>query len=261
MKFFLVLCMLFTLPAFSQSFEAVLNEEGLRAYQKTLYLGLRAKCASCHGDGGMAIGHSVSDVTSAYAMSRELVDFANIENSRFVTKVRAQHWKRHDPTQNGMPEEEMVSLLNAWWTEGEFDVGQKRDFVSREVAIPANLPRMKEGRFTNMSWDMGASRADLAGCTATVDIQLAQEPVDSIPGAYRVKNPRISCTKQNIKLQSVYFSVSGELAKYENIYERVNMTVPRGAGETLMSSEIMILIQRKSSDTLSLLVNRLQLGQ
>src|SRR5262245_38482324 len=99
----------------AQAQDDIIDEVGLKAYEQTLYTGLRASCVQCHGDGGIAIGHSVANSRDAYLVSKQLVDFSNLEMSRFVSKIKSKHWLRHDPNAKGMDEATMMSYLKAWW--------------------------------------------------------------------------------------------------------------------------------------------------
>lgn len=239
--------------AFAQ--DDIITEEGLKAYEKTLYPALRAACVQCHGDGGVAIGHSVADSREAYLNSKQLVDFSSLENSRFVAKVKTKHWLRHDPNAKGMEPEAMMELLQAWWDEGESRANSKFEAISSRVEIPSNLPEMKDGRYLTLNWKLDTDRAKL-GCTATVDIQRAKYPTDTVPGSYRVKNPKMKCRGQDVEIQSVYYAISDEVRQYENIYAPVKMTIPKNGDEKLLSNEIMILVQRETKDTITMLIRK-----
>jgi hypothetical protein len=239
--------------AFAQ--DDIITEEGLKAYEKTLFPALRASCVQCHGDGGMAIGHSVADSREAYLNSKQLVDFTSIENSRFVAKVKAKHWLRHDPNAKGMEPEAMIAYLQGWWNEGESRANSKFEAISTRVEIPANLPEMKDLRFVTLNWNLNTDRANL-GCTASVDIQRAKFPTETVPGSYRVKNPKMKCRGQDVEIQSVYYAISDEIRQYENIYSTVKMTIPKNGEEKMLSNEIMILVQRETKDTITMLIRK-----
>jgi hypothetical protein len=128
------------------------NKISLESFSKTLYPLLRARCINCHGDGGIAIGHSVSDVEAAFKVSNTLVDFSNLENSRFTTMVRRKHWLNYDPQATGMTEDEMVSALKNWWDQGASEDVDAFDFEAAPVLVPENLPDIASGAFMTLTW-------------------------------------------------------------------------------------------------------------
>lgn len=239
-------------PAFAAG-----DDIGFLAFQHTLYPRLRTSCVACHGDGGRAAGHSVSDPHEAYLNAKEFVDFSNLQNSPFVRRVRSRHWASYDPTQMGMTEADMLTALGDWWTEGEFASSQRFAFRSAAVALPADLPLMSSGQYATLTWDLGLGTPALPGCVAAVDAQRARPVSENIAGAYRVRGLQIACTGAGHRLHGFRLFVSGQTAAYENIYASADATIPADGSSVLIDAENMILIQRAPADTLSLYVEML----
>jgi hypothetical protein len=226
-----------------------------------LYPRLRLSCVACHGDGGIAVGHSVADPRVAYRNSLDFVDFSDLPSSTFMRRVRSRHWASHDPTQTGMSESDMLAALTDWWTEGEFASSQRFAFRSAPVPVPADLPLMPSGQYATLTWDLSAGQPALPGCAATVEIQRAKPPTDKQSGAYRVRNLRVSCVGAGHRLRGFRLFVSGQTAAYENIYAADEATVTPDGTPTLVDAENMILIQRTPADTLSLYVETMDSGR
>lgn len=242
-----------------------INPIGVHAFESTLFPVLRQKCSQCHGDGATAIGHSVSDVTKAYQAARLFVNFSNLEYSEFIDRVKSRHWKEYDTNAQGMPVEEMRQLLRNWWTAGESDVVPQYDLISTAVRLPYPLPTMAQGQFKRVEW--GNFDPPYSNCAASVEIQSVVYGPEQKIVAYRVRNPRFGCLDKTVLVQGVYFSVSGDLAPYENIYKSVDKTISTvefNSG-TALSSELMILEPRldpsAQAETLRLMIKRLSTVQ
>jgi hypothetical protein len=230
------------------------DDLGFQAFQKTLYPRLRKSCVACHGDGGIAVGHSVSDPRIAYGNAKDFVDFSDLKDSTFVKRVRSRHWASHDPTQAGMSEADMLTALTDWWTEGEFAASQRFAYRGAGVPLPAELPFMSSGNYATVSFDLSQGEPALPGCHAMLDVQRAKAPSENIAGAYRVRNLQLSCAGTAHRLRGFRIFVSNQTAAYENIYASDEVTVPADGSAVLVDGENMVLLQRSPDDSLSLFV-------
>jgi hypothetical protein len=201
----------------------------------------------------------VSDLSKAYGVARQYADFSSLEESTFVKRVRSKHWLKYDPTQKGMSDGEILPLLRAWWDEGEFSTGRSFEFFSAPVEIPQNLPFMSEGQYGVLTWDMGAGDSRLSGCGVKIRIQRAKPADEGHPGAYRVRDLTARCTKSGFSAKGIYLFVSEESASYENIFSQLSLNIAADGVERLTETEPMILIQRRPSDTLKLVFEKLSL--
>ncbi len=230
---------------------------GLKAFGKTLYPRLRQSCISCHGDGGQSVGHSVADMAKAYSVAKNYVEFDSLEKSAFSKVVRNKHWLKYDENQKGMEGDEMVALLQAWWTEGEFAAGSRYDYVSAPIALPENLPLMQEHKYAELEWNLGETDARLIGCKAKTKIQRAQFSTEKIRGSYRVRDFKFICVKNNLSLNGIYFFVTDQSAVFENLYQNLGVQVIAGAQEVSVITEPMILIQREAADSLKIVFEKI----
>lgn len=233
----------------------IIFEDALIAFQNTLYPALKSQCAKCHGDQGPETPHSVSDVKVAYSNTKQLVNFSDIENSRFMKMIQKKHWLKDDPTSVGFSVDEARQHLHNWWTQGESQSQSNTfSYISTDVTIPVPLPLMTidPTKFVVLSWDLSQTAQNLSGCRLTLEIQQARSSTDEIPASYRVKNPTMWCLNQKIKISGLYFAVNGILAPYENIFSEVSAQVD--ASHVLLSSQIMILIARSTQDSLRVLI-------
>lgn len=237
----------------------IVFEEGLTAFKTTLYPLLRERCIKCHGQGGEAIQHSSPDVTEAYLNSKELVDFNDPMKSIFYRRVKSQHWLKHDPTQQGMTESEILDGINRWWEAGEKNVVNSYQLQSLEVALPANLPQMKEGKWVTLSWNLELGGA-YKGCSIQVDIQKASEATPDYMGSYRVRNPAVKCSQSSYRFTGLFFSVSNQIANYENIFKNSVAQSSMSSSYTSFSNEYMILLQRRRDqpDTLKAVIQKIE---
>jgi len=258
MKIYLIILLLALFQKAQAQSDDIISPEGLQAFEKTLYPQLRVSCVQCHGDGGVAIGHSVSDIREAYLNSKQLVDFSAIETSRFVIKVKAKHWLRHDPNARGMEVEQMMTYLNDWWQAGESKV-VRFEVLSNRLSLPDQLPEMKDGQFLTLTWDLSGERAQLPGCSASVEIQRATHPMDSIPGSYRIRNPKMKCNGQNVEVEGIHFVISSETRQFENIYAPVRSVIPKTGEDIVLSPEIMIAIQRQKKDDVAFAIRQVKI--
>lgn len=239
---------------------AGIADGGLVAFERTMYIGLRQNCIACHGDGGIAVGHSVSDVKAAYAEAKTLVDFSEPTDSRFYKMVKRKHWLKYDSTALGMTEEEILKFMRQWWDEGESQAGKQFALVTQPLLLPKDLPLRESGKYLNINWNLELSEPRLKGCVASVDIQRATSTSGEIKGSYHLKNPAILCSLQSISIKGVYFSVSDQLASYENIYSWVDMSIEvNPSNKTVLSKQTMVLIERKAQDTISFLMENFSL--
>jgi len=239
-------------------------EGGLTAYQQTLYPIQRQYCIACHGDGGMAIGHSVADPKLAYTTTRTLVDFMNVSSSTLLTKVKEQHWMDYGGSGIPVTVDQIQSLIEQWWSGGEAACPSTADLTSTALSIPSDLPARASNQFLTLKWDLGATNAKFLGCTLSVDIQQFTPSQNPIPGSYRLKSPRIGCTRAGITVSGVWFPVSGSVQGYENVFASIEQTlspVPSEDQLVELSQDESIVIQRNftANDTLSVLIEHLQL--
>lgn len=222
--------------------------EGLQSFKKTLHPLLQARCVACHGDDGYVIEHSQSNAPAAYAISKQLVNFENIYTSTFMRKVRSAHWLNSDSNEMGMTEAEMDAALKAWWEGGEKLCPPDLTFQSSEVGIPQNLPVRSSGTYTSMQWDLGVIAPGFKSCILKVDIQRFSAENGSVPGAFRLSRPRISCDSGKTKIKTVRFSLNGITNSFENIYEDINTEISHDGSEKILSTELMIVIDQISEE-------------
>lgn len=218
-------------------------EAGQRAFAKTLHPVLRAKCIACHDVGGIGPEHSAADIAVAYPIARMPVNFMDIGSSLFVKKVAQKHWLNYDDTAQGMLVSELAPLIQAWWDEGEAECEVSYAYKSGNLALPSDLPTRSDGKYTTLEWNLG-------DCALSVDVQEFAPVTETNLGAYRVKAPRITCTKAH-HIEGLRFFVNGESEVFENIYDSVKVDIPASANVTTLSREGMILLRRSNKDTLS----------
>lgn len=238
-------------------------ESGLQAYQQTLYPLQRQYCVACHGDGGIAIGHSVSDPKAAYSVTRGLIDFIDIDSSVLMTRFKQKHWLSYGGSAIPLTPDQLREQIRQWWSQGESSCPSLADFTSQALAIPASLPTRASGKYQTLSWDLGQRSGSLQGCLFQVDIQEFSPTHDSIPGSYRVRLPRIGCVGKAVSVAGLWFPVSGSVQGYENEFADVSMEVPpvaAGTDAVVLSQRYGILIERNltsSGDTLAVMFEHL----
>ena len=239
-------------------------QPGLEAYQKTLYPLQRKYCISCHGDGGIAVGHSVSDPEKAYTVTRSLINFSDIESSTLIFKFKQKHWQNYGGPQIPVAPEEVSSLIQSWWDLGENVCPKLQDFVSDEIVIPNNLPDRASGKFASVGWDFRREKSPLDGCRFVVDIQRFTKSQPSILGSYRIKNPRISCWTKSVVIKGLWFPINGQIQGFENTYADSEWKIDANSDPTqftLLSSEYGILLERKAdTNSLSVMIDHVKLG-
>lgn len=235
------------------------DQAGFHAFSSTIYPQLRAQCTPCHGDNGIAVGHSVSDPMQAYVQAKNFVDFSSIASSTFVKKVRAKHWLRYDPNKVGLEEDEITSLLHSWWNEGEFMSGQAFAYTSAAIQLPQDLPAMSSGQYQEISWNLGAGDERLEGCVISTKIQRARYRSGQVPGSYRLKDLDTSCEDSSFSAHGIFFLVSQRIAPYENYLEST-FVEGRKNESVMVTTEPVILIQRDEVDILQIVFADLTVG-
>ena len=71
--------------------------DGLAAFTKNLYTPiLRQSCVECHDANQNGPPHSTGDVNASYALIKTYVNFAQIDKSRIISRVKSQHWLNYD---------------------------------------------------------------------------------------------------------------------------------------------------------------------
>lgn len=236
--------------------QQIVFDEGLLAFEQTLYPKLRQNCSACHGDGGLQVGHSVSQVKQAYLVAKEYADFSNPTNSIFYRKVKKQHWLKSDPNAKGMTENEIAQAMNDWWLGGENKIASTYALVTEEIQLPVVLPKMSDGGWLGIKWDLGKTNIAYDGCTFSLDIQKVSDnkPDEAPTGSYRVKNPTISCLKKGFRFSGLLISVSQEVASFENIYADSEAQSIQSSVPSLFNNEIMILLQRNLKNNDKILI-------
>lgn len=218
--------------------------EGLESFKKNMHPLLVQRCANCHGDDGVVIGHSQSDASKAYNISKKFANFSNLYASTFVRKVKGEHWLDMDPDEEGMSVAEMEGALKAWWEGGEKVCPPALTVVSKPLQIPVNLPERISGQYVSVSWDLTTSGRGLAGCTFKVEIQRFTSESGAVPGAFRLRRPSVSCAAGTMKIQRVRFMLNDVANSFENIFEDVSTTVVHDGTDKILSDELMIVIDQ-----------------
>ncbi len=238
----------------------VIVEEGLKAFEQTLYPMLRTSCTKCHGDGGIAIGHSVSNVKIAYLNSKEFVDFENPTKSIFFRRVKSQHWLKNDPTQTGMTENQILEGMRAWYEAGEKNASASFQLQTTEIQLPNTLPSIEAGKWQTMNWNLEQQDAVYKGCALKIEIQQSSKATPDFVGSYRVRNPMVRCSGSSFRLSGLFVAISNETASFENIYKDAVAQSSVSTDYTSFSNEIMILMQRKRdvADSIKILIKKIE---
>jgi cytochrome c553 len=232
MRYLIVAIIYFSMPFMTSA--QTICEEGLSGFKKTLYPQLVKSCVECHGDNGIQTKHSASDPRVAYAAARGLVDFNQIQKSRFYTKVRNAHWLDYNENATGMTLSEMDQALAAWRDSGEAQCPEPFKMRSSQIPIP-DLPDRASGNFKPLTWSMGE-------CSVAVDVQIFSAEMGSVPTSYRLKNPRIKCPSGRHQIERVRFFVDDNTQAYENIYDSVSIELIHDNTYKILSDEFLIII-------------------
>ena len=247
-KFILPLLLLVTTFSYADQ----MCDAGLESFEKTVYPLLRERCVNCHGDGGISVGHAVSNVKDAYSTALGFTLFNQLENSIFVNQVRQKHWLEYDSAEKGATTDEVLEALSAWWSGGQSECGMNAFISTSPVPIPTQLPLFPENRFVTLSWELQEINPLWKGMKFLVDIQRHTIRGEKAPGSYRVVYPRVESNGQTVDLSGIRFLVSGQRESFENVYEPVSVNLSSRAGEVVtLSQDHMILLQRNDSDTLT----------
>jgi hypothetical protein len=221
-------------------------EDGFVSFRKTFHPFVRNRCANCHGDGGTLIQFAAKDPTEAYSEAIWLTNFDDMERSRFFIKAKAQHWfsKPKYKDGDGAKLVEVTQALYRWWNQGQFLCTKKFEMDSEGLVLK-NLPTRKENKYKSYTWNL--SSAGLNGVDVSADVQKFSDPEGNLSGSYRLQNLQIK-TDSKINIKGIWFSVSGQMAAYENSFEDIDLELEPKNNKQKISDSNLILIQRKKVD-------------
>ncbi len=239
--------------------------DGLDAFTKNVYKPiLRQTCVSCHDNDQDAPPHSSADVLASYTMIKSYVDFAQLEKSRIISRVKSQHWINYDPKATGTTVPIMLSALQSWWDGGEKSCATAATPQSAGVLIPSGLPSFPEERYVNMTWKLDSLGAAFVGSQFSVDVQVFATPTATTPGAYRLRSPRFASVKAGVKIGGVQIYLNKKLQATASSWANMNaeigghLTSSKASGEevfltapTLSSRHVILIQDQAAGDMLS----------
>jgi len=237
-------------------------DSGVEAFRQTLYPLLRTSCIECHGEGGIAVPHSTSDLQEAYSNAINFTNFSNPSASRFVERVASRHWLNYPPFPNNIQvsSEEVIDAIDLWWQQGQVSCRSEHDVVTAAHLLTELGEEVRE-RWITLRWDLGELNSDYRGVEFAVDVQRFSARSSTLPGSYRLKQPRIFVSQGTVRLASLWVSVNGEVAAYENIYDSINQEVSASNDYTVLSDQHMIVIQRENVDELRVLIRNFRIDR
>jgi hypothetical protein len=177
-------------------------------------------------------------VAQAYVLSRPLANFTDSARSRFIRKVRQEHWLDYDPQERGATESEMLAALTDWWERGEKDCPPPFNLSTEKVSLGRDLP-WYPGGFLTVRWELSGSGS---GCSFLLDVQNFSAAEGEIPGSLRVSDPRLNCVSGTTSVRGLRVLVDGQSSAFENIYDDLQHKHDHDGSDVFLSREKMILI-------------------
>jgi len=204
----------------------------MAAFEESVYAITTTRCTGCH-DSGVGPQFAVNDVASAYEVSKGLVAFQNVPQSRLVIRMTDGHCG----ADCGSSGTEMINAIRYWWDNGEGGTGPADTLggVSTfERLIPTNLPTGNQ--YASIQWDLGTISSHLGGVTFSIEIQ------DYSESAYRVRNPRIISNLSPVDVKDLKVLINGNYDPRDNLYTVVDERV-EGNTDLLLSQDLMLILK------------------
>ena len=193
--------------------------DGIAAFNKNLYTPiLRQNCIECHDQNGDGPPHSTADVNASYALIKTYVDFAQIDKSRIISRVKSQHWLNYDPKATGTTVDLMTAALQNWFDQGEKSCPNSATAQSSMTLIPTTLPVYPDDHFTTLTWKLDSLGSAFVGSQFSVDIQIFSAATSTTLAAYRLKQPRFASLKPGVKIGGVQLYLNQKLQVTSNAW-------------------------------------------
>lgn len=246
--------------------------DGIAAFTKNVYTPiLRQSCVECHDENEDGPPHSTADVQASYAAIKSYVDFAQLDKSRLVSRVKSQHWVNYDPKATGTTVPIITAALQSWFDEGEKSCPNAATQISTSLSIPTQLPVYPEDKFVNMSWKLDSLGAAFVGSQFSMDVQLFAAPTTTTPGAYRLRKPKFASLKPGVKIGGIEIFLNQKLQQTASAWGNLNAEIGGhiplakvnkddvfATAPTLSSRHVIILQDQAAGDVLSVAFTGLQ---
>lgn len=248
--------------------------DALGVFRDTVHAYARANCAGCHGSSQNPL-FAVSNVESAYDLSKSLASFSDIPASTFVRKVKDGHCGSACGT-NGS---EMISLITEWAAaesassgggtgggDGGGQVVTTSAFKTAPMALPSPLATGNSYsalRF-NLS-NVAPANSAVAGGIFEIEIQRFTTPSGANPGSYRLRKPKLATAANAVYLRNIRIYINGKASPLDNDFQDVDIVVsPQAIPSTgplpfpVLSANEVITLQELDNDQISIGFDRLE---
>lgn len=246
--------------------------DGIAAFTKNLYTPiLRQNCVECHDENGAGPPHSTADVNASYALIKTYVDFAQIDKSRIVSRVKSQHWLNYNPKATGTTVDLMTAALQNWFDQGEKSCPNSTTPQSSMTLVPTNLPVYPDDHFMTLTWKLDSLGSAFVGSQFSVDMQMFVAASSTTPAAYRLKQPRFASMKPGVKIGGIQLYLNQKLQVTSNAWATINAEIgghiaaAKATGDDVFTTapilsprHVILLQDQPTGDSLSVAFTGLQ---
>ncbi len=241
----------FLVASLMTSVSAIACDDGITAFQATVYAKVRRDCAKCHdGSNPKAPPFATADMQSSYNQLLSYMNFSKIEESLLLFRAGNGHCGMDNCRETSG--KEMLDLATQWWDRGEKVCERNGHYFTQEMPLPDTLPTKDQG-FMTISFDLGTIKPELSGMSFQIEAQSYIEKAANTRGMYRFRSPRIVGGKNSVYVKDIKVLVNGRFDVIYNVYTTIDRVVPFFAVKDAVGRAVPVL----SSETLLTLKDEL----
>jgi len=223
------------------------SARALSAFRDSVFAYTQKNCVGCH-ERRQAPLFATGDLERAYALSKNYVNFSDVDQSTFVARVTNGHCGISCQTDG----KEMREAIVKWWEEGEKDLsGDKPQPLLKTFSI--RIPKLSSSKYAELQWNLDRVGPDLDNVRFSLEIQKFDD------SNYRIRRPRLLTYSLPLRLVSLGFDLNGRIRHELSHYFTLSRVVGPNS-KAILSTRLMLAPIESTEDTLALTFQALERG-